>query len=129
MSHPLLTRLADEFGWPVLDTPGALAGYLARPGVHCVFIPGDPARNLETPDAAVILPELYQTFQRRFDCAVAGDAIEVALREATGVLKTPSFLFYDGAVFLGGIARIRDWDDYLARIPQILSQIPAPAEG
>ncbi|MGY6704446.1 hydrogenase accessory protein [Roseinatronobacter sp.] len=121
MSHPLLTRLTDEFGWPRLETADALAAHLARDGLHCLFIPGDAARNLETPDAAVILPELHQTFQGRFDCALVGDALEAGLREVTRVLKTPSFLFYDGDQFLGGIAKIRDWDDYMARIPQILT--------
>lgn len=129
MSHPLLSRLTQDFGWPHLDSPDALADYLARAGLHCLFIPGDVARNLETLDAAVILPELQRHFQRRFDCALVGNAIEAPLRDATRVLKTPSFLFYDGDRFLGGIAKIRDWDDYLARIPQILSQMPAPAEG
>lgn len=121
MSHPLLTRLTEEFGWPLLDTPDALAAHLAQPGLHCLFIPGDAKRNLETADAAVILPELRQTFQGRFDCALVGDALEAGLREATRVLKTPSFLFYDGEVFLGGVAKIRDWDDYMTRIPQILT--------
>lgn len=121
MSHPLLTRLTEDFGWPVLDTPDALAAHLAQPGLHCLFIPGDAKRNLETADAAVILPELRQAFQGRFDCALVGDALEAGLREATRVLKTPSFLFYDGDRFLGGIAKIRDWDDYMTRIPQILT--------
>jgi hydrogenase-1 operon protein HyaE len=121
MSHPLLTRLTEDFGWPRLDTAQELAEHLAQPGLHCLFIPGDPVRNLETADAAVILPELQQAFQGRFDCALVGEALEAPLREATRVLKTPSFLFYDSEEFLGGIAKIRDWDDYLARIPQILT--------
>jgi hydrogenase-1 operon protein HyaE len=113
-------------GWPHLADADALAAHLARPGLHCLFIPGDAARNLETADAAVILPELQQAFQGRFDCALVGDALEAGLREATRVLKTPGFLFYDGDRFLGGIAKVRDWDDYMARIPQILS---TPAES
>ncbi|NBB98010.1 MAG: hydrogenase accessory protein [Alphaproteobacteria bacterium] len=126
MSHPLLTRLTDEMGWPHLADADDLAAHLAQPGLHCLFIPGDPARNLETGDAAVILPELQKAFRDRFDCALVGDAIEAGLREATRVLKTPGFLFYDGDRFLGGIAKIRDWDDYMARVPQILS---TPAES
>ncbi|TVP74651.1 MAG: hydrogenase accessory protein [Rhodobacteraceae bacterium] len=121
MSHPLLARLTEDFGWPQLDAPEALAAHLAQPGLHCLFIPGDAARNLETADAAVILPELRQAFQGRFDCALVGDALDAGLREETRVLKTPSFLFYDGDRFLGGIAKIRDWDDYMTRIPQILT--------
>lgn len=121
MSHPLLTRLTADLGWPQLDTSDALAAHLAQPGLHCLFIPGDARRNLETADAAVILPELQQAFQGRFDCALIGDGLDAGLREETRVLKTPSFLFYEGDQFLGGIAKIRDWDDYMNRIPQILS--------
>lgn len=126
MSHPLVSRLVSDLGWPHLDSATALAGRLAAPGLHCLFIPGDAARNLETPDAAVILPELHRAFQGRFDCAVVGDAIEADLRDRTQVRKTPAFLFYDGDRFLGGIAKVRDWEDYLARIPQILA---APVES
>ncbi|SOB93463.1 thioredoxin domain-containing protein [Rhodobacter maris] len=119
--HPLVARLSTEFGWPRLENASDLAEFTCRPGVHCLFVPGDSARNLETPDAAVVLPELRQAFQNGFDCAVVGDAIEADLREATRVLKTPSFLFYRDGTFLGGIEKIRDWDDYLARIPHILA--------
>lgn len=118
--HPLLSRLVADLGWPHLETEAALAAHLDRPGTHCLLVPGDAARNLETADAAVILPELRMAFQNAFDCALVGDGIEAALREAHGVLKTPSFLFFSEGRFVGGIARIRDWDDYMARIPHIL---------
>ena len=70
---------------------------------------------------------LEQAFQRAFDCALVDDAIEAALRERTGVLKTPSLIFFRDGVCLGGIPKVRDWDDYMARVPQILNAIPAPA--
>jgi len=118
--HPLLTRLEVELGWPRLRSLSDVAEFTSRPGLHCLFIPGDPVRNLETADAAVILPELHIAFQRSFDCALVGDAIEAKLREAHGVLKTPSFLFFSEGRMVGAVARIRDWDDYMARIPYIL---------
>lgn len=120
MPHPLIDRLTTELGWPRLDTPEALEAHLATPGTHCLFVPGDPARNLETTDAAVILPELCMVFQHVFDCAVVGDAIEAGLRERSGVLKTPSLIFYRDGRCLGGIPKVRDWADYLARIQTIL---------
>ena len=123
--HPLIQRLTDDLGWPHLTDAAALDAHLARPGIHCLFVPGDPARNLETPDAAVILPELRTAFQGRFDCAVVGDAIEARLREAQGVLKTPSFLFLRDGALLGAIPKVRDWDDYLARTSHILGLTPA----
>lgn len=118
--HPLLNRLTTELGWPHLETMEQVDAFLARPGAHCLFIPGDAARNLETADAAVVLPELRMVFQNAFDCALIGDAIEAQLREAHGVLKTPSFLFFRDGELQGAIAKIRDWDDYMARVPAIL---------
>jgi len=127
MRHPLIARLETEFGWPRLATMDEVNAFTAAPGAHCLFVPGDPARNLESADVAVILPELHMTFQRAFDCAVVDDAIEAQLRDATGVLKTPSLIFFRDGQLLGGIPKVRDWDDYMARIPQILNAIPAPA--
>lgn len=128
MSHPLLTRLTDEMGWPTLNSDQDLAAFTNRPGVHCLFIPGDFKRNLESADVAVILPELKMVFQGRFDCAVVGDAIETALRETTRVLKTPSILFYREGALIGGLPKVRDWDEYITRINQILATpSPAPA--
>ncbi|PTV95491.1 hydrogenase-1 operon protein HyaE [Rhodobacter aestuarii] len=119
--HPLVTRLTEEFAYPRLENGSDLAEFTRRPGVHCLFVPGDAARNLETPDAAVVLPELRQAFQNGFDCAVVGDGIETTLREETRVLKTPSFIFFREGEFLGGIEKIRDWDDYIARTSHILT--------
>ena len=123
--HTLIERLVTALGWPLLGDPAALAAHLAAPGTHCLFVPGDAARNLETADAAVILPELRQAFQGRFDCAVVGDAIEARLRETHQVLKTPAFIFFHGGAMIGAIPKVRDWDDYLARTSHILGLVPA----
>ena len=127
MAHPLIDRLVTDFGWPRLATMADVAAFTEAPGAHCLFVPGDPKRNLESADVAVILPELHMAFQRAFDCALVDDAIEAALRERNGVLKTPSLIFFRDGVCLGGIPKVRDWDDYMARVPQILNAIPAPA--
>ena len=120
--HPLIRRLETEFGYPRLASAHDLAEFTRRPGAHCLFVPGDARRNLETTDAAVVLPELRMAFQGAFDCAVVDDAIEAALREETRALKTPGFLFYRDGAYLGGIEKIRDWSDYIARIQFLLTQ-------
>lgn len=119
--HPLIARLESEFGYPRLQSQHDLTEFTTRPGAHCLFIPGDPRRNLETADAAVILPELRQAFQGAFDCAVVDDVIEAKLRESTRALKTPGLLFYRDGNFVGSIEKVRDWSDYLTRISHILS--------
>lgn len=127
MNHPLIDRLTQGLGWPVIDGPAALDAFAGRTGLHVVFVPGDPARNLESTDAAVILPELVRAFRGSFDCAVCAPAHETALREATGVFKTPSLIFFRDGVQVGDIQKLRDWDDYLARTGHIAA-LPVAAE-
>lgn len=127
MDHPLITRLLTEFGYPHLETPEDVDAFTGAPGVHVVFVPGNVDRNLETPDVAVILPELQQAFQGRFDCAVAGDPVETAVREAAQVMKTPSLIFYREGEVIAGIPKVRDWSEYVDRIAQILA-LPVAAE-
>jgi hydrogenase-1 operon protein HyaE len=99
---------------PEVDT------FVGGPGAHCLFVPGDARRNLETADAAVILPELRGAFANAFDCAIVDDGIEATVRERVRALKTPGFLFYREGRFLGAIEKIRDWNDYVARTTHIL---------
>ena len=124
-THPLIARLTGELGWPLLASTSEMEAFTRRPGVHVLFVPGDPARNLETGDVAVILPELKMVFQGAFDCAVVDDGIEEAVRKAADVFKTPSLLFFREGALIGAIPKVRDWDDYLARIQHILAT-PAP---
>ena len=127
MTHPLVTRLTEEFGYPALDSMAAVDAFVSAPGTHAIFVPGDAERNLETPDVAVILPELRAAFQRRFDCAVALDSVETDLRETTGVFKTPSLIFYRDGALLGGIPKVRDWSDYVEIVTRFLAR-PVAAE-
>ncbi len=127
MTHPLITRLTDEMGWPRLGSDHDVTEFTTRPGVHVVYVPGDPKRNLETADVAVILPELKMAFQGQFDCAVAGDEIEEKLRDDTKVFKTPSLIFFREGAVIGAIPKVRDWSEYMTRIGQILAQ-PVAAE-
>lgn len=120
--HPLLSRLTDEFGWPHLMNQHDVTEFTGRPGVHVLFLPGDIKRNLETPDVAVILPELRIAFQNQFDCALVDDAIEGEVRESVKVFKTPSLFFYREGKYIGAIPKVRDWDDYITRIGQLLAQ-------
>ncbi len=127
MAHPLIDRLTTELGWPCLAHEDAILAWVARPGTHVLFVPGDAKRNLETADVAVILPELVTAFQGRFDCAVVAEAAENGVKESSGVNKTPSLIFYRAGVCLGGIPKVRDWDDYMARVTRFLD-LPIAAE-
>lgn len=127
MTHPLVTRLSDELGWPLFNDIASLNKWVGQPGVHVLFVPGTQRWNLEAPDVAIILPELQMAFQGRFDCAVVDDAIEAEVRDQSGVFKTPSLIIYREGECLGGIPKVRDWDDYMARMTRFLS-LPVAAE-
>lgn len=121
MPSPLIDRLTGPLGWPLLASMEALDAFAARPGAHGLFVPGDPDKNLETSDAAVILPELVAAFGGVFDCAVVDGAIERAVRTRFEVWPTPSLILLREGALLGAIPKVRDWDDYLARTRAILS--------
>lgn len=127
MDHPLITRLTEEFGYPVLHSMADVAAFTEAPGHHVIFVAGDVRRNLETPDVAVILPELRQAFQGRFDCAVAAEEVQSELRATTEVHKTPSLIFFHQGTCTGGIPKVRDWTDYVERVTHLLSH-PLAAE-
>ena len=129
MTSPLIDRLTDEFGWPRLDSMEAVQGFVVGPGEHCLFVPGDPAKNLETNDVAVILPEIVTAFQGRFDCAVIDASIEQEVRVQYDAWVTPGLVFVREGQIIGKVTRVQDWDDYLKAIVAILQgQATAAAE-
>ncbi len=121
MSSPLIDRLTDELKWPLLNSMVDLDAFASAPGDHCLFVPGNPQKNLESNDAAVVLPELVLAFQGRFDCAVVGDEIEEEVRVRFDTWPTPSLIFMRDGDVLDAIPRVRDWTDYLNRIQLILN--------
>lgn len=121
---PLIDRLNDEFGWPRLEKWDAFEAFVGAEGEHVVFLPGDVARNLESNDVAVVLPEIVQAFQGRFDAAVIGDEIEYAVRDSVKSFRTPNLLFFRDGLYLGDIPKVRDWSEYVARVQVILSRQP-----
>ena len=52
MTHPLIARLTTEIGWPSLSHAGDVTEFTGRPGVHCLFVPGDPAIDYKAVEAA-----------------------------------------------------------------------------
>lgn len=119
--HPLLDRLVEDQGYPHLQTPAETEAWISREGAHVVFLPGDMAKNLEAPDVAVVLPELRMAFQGQFDCAVAQGDADKWVRDTIEMHKTPNLVFFREGRFLSCLPKVRDWSDYMARIPQILA--------
>ncbi|PWC89419.1 hydrogenase [Azospirillum sp. TSH100] len=117
---PLVDLLTDSHGYPRLDHADDRP-WLDDPAKNwVVFLPGHGKGNAETADIAVILPELVRALHPRLTPAVAGEAAERAILALTGMMSLPALVFLRGDRLLGSIPRVRDWDDYLQRIGEIL---------
>ena len=128
MSRTLIDRIAGERGWTRLEDEAALDAFCAGAGARCLFVPGDPAKNLESADVAVILPQIEAAFGGAFVTALVCEAVDRPARERFDVWPTPSLIFVSEGRALGAIPRVRDWDDYLARTREILSAAAVMAQ-
>jgi hydrogenase-1 operon protein HyaE len=117
---PLVDVLTEVHGYLRLDHADDRP-WLADPTKSwVVFLPGHGKGNAETADIAVILPELVRALHPHLTPAVAGEAAERAILSLTGMMSLPALVFLRGDRLLGSIPRVRDWDDYLQRIGEIL---------
>lgn len=114
--HPLILRLSAECGLPLIDDLSTLG-----PGLSVVFFAGNPDQHRESPDVAVVLPELLRAFGGRLSGAVAAPAAEAALAPTCGVFVFPTLAFVrDGAV-IHTIPKVRDWAEYVREITGLLA--------
>jgi hydrogenase-1 operon protein HyaE len=120
MPSTLIERLVQN-GYPRLDAAG-LDAFLSGEGTLVLFLTGDPAKNLETDDMAVILPELMKAFPGRVVPAIVDRSIEQALRERFDVWPLPSLIFVERGEKKGAIAKMRGWDEFLAETGEILAR-------
>lgn len=117
---PLVDLLTDVHGYRRLDNADDRPWLEDPAKCWVVFLPGHGKGNAETADVAVILPELVRALHPRLTPAVAGEAAERAILALTGMMSLPALVFLRGDRLLGSIPRVRDWDDYLQRIGEIL---------
>ena len=61
MTSPLIDRLVDELGYPVLDDDN-FEDFITSTPYSVLFLTEDPKRFPESLDVAVILPELIKRF-------------------------------------------------------------------
>ena len=115
MTHPLIARLTDTLGYPLVGSR-TLEPVLAAADHTVLFFTGDPATAPEALDVAVVLPELIRHFGGRLHAAVVAREDEQALQSLYGFEQWPTLVFLQRDRYLGAISRIQDWSDYLERI-------------
>lgn len=123
--HPLVRRLLTERAYSYIEAPGDTARLDARD--HLLFLPAHGKAHLESPDIAVVLPELVKALggEETLGGAVAGPKAEAALRDAMS-LALPAIVVVRGGAPVGAVSRMRDWDEYLERLGALL-QAPSAA--
>lgn len=119
MTHPLIKRLIDEYDYPAIGLEEHEA-FVASPDTGVLFFAGEPKKFGETVDVAVVLPELIAAFEGRLRPAVIAKEAEKTLQLKYGFREWPSLVFVRDGGWLGTISRIRNWQDYLEEIGDIL---------
>jgi len=118
--HPLIVRLVDEFGYPLLSE-GDLEAFANAPGDAVLFCAGDPVQHPECLDVAVVLPEILRTFPGRFRAGIPAQGMEAAMQARYGFSRWPTLVFLRGGAYVGMISGIQDWAVYMSRIEELLA--------
>lgn len=130
MSHPLIDRLLEEFGYAEVSLANH-DDFVAQPGMNVLFFPGDPNSVKDSTDVAVVLPELVSVFEDKLRPGVVtdvrGDGAE--LQKKYGFGAYPALVFVREGEYVGVITRIQNWVDYIEEIGNLLVAPPKRAPG
>jgi hydrogenase-1 operon protein HyaE len=123
MSSPLIEALASRHGFASVNELN-LDDFLKAHERSVLFFAGDSERLVESADVAVILPELVKHFSGLVP-ALVETAAERPLQLRYRFNAFPALVFFKGDGYLGAIARLLSWRDYLAEIEDILARAPS----
>jgi len=128
--HPLIEQMFSRHGFVHVDAE-TLEAFAAAPGHAMLVFTEDPVRYKETLDIAVIAPEIARAFQGMFRVAVLlpSDARKVAPRY--GFTRWPALVVLKDGHYVGAIDGLRNWDEYIGEMQQLLAAEPtrAPSIG
>lgn len=117
--HPLISRLVNEYNYPLLEE-SSLAAFLAQAGDVVLFCAGDPIQYPECLDVAVILPELEKAVPGQFRYAVCSRDTDPVMQARYGFNRWPTLVFLRDGAYVGIISGVQDWTAYLERIGELL---------
>jgi hydrogenase-1 operon protein HyaE len=96
MTHPLIQRLYDDYGYPEV-TLQTHDDFISQPGIAVLFFAGDPKLFRDTTD-------------------IAGKA----LQQHYGFAAWPSLVFLRDGGYLGCLTGIQNWSEYLQAISDLV---------
>jgi len=127
MTHPLIQRLFDDYGYPEVSLE-THDGFVAQPGLAVLFFAGEPRRFRDTTDIAVVLPELVKALGGALRAGVVAAEAGKPLQEQYRFDTWPALVFLRDGACLGSICGIQNWSDYLEQIDSMLRAGPAHPE-
>jgi hydrogenase-1 operon protein HyaE len=128
MPSPLIRRMLERYGYPVLDQD-SIDGFLASHDQVVLLFAENPQQFPESNDVAVILPELIKAFDGRLEAALIDRKAEHELQRRYGFGTWPALVFLRRGEYLGVITQVQNWDDYLREIDRLLASEPVKAPG
>ncbi len=130
MSNVLIDRLLTEFNYPEISLDNH-DEFVHQQGLVVLFFPGDAETVKDATDVAVILPELVDAFDQRFNPGVVTDTFGagMTLKRQYGFTHYPSLVFVRDGEYVGTISRIQDWSDYLSKIQSFFTAPVRRAPG
>lgn len=117
MTHPLIDRLLADLDYPEINLANH-DDFVAAAGMNVMFFPGNPETVRDATDVAVVLPELVEAFAGQIRPGVVTDTFGDGkqLKRQYGFTQYPALVFVRDGDYVGTIARVQDWADYLTRI-------------
>lgn len=127
--HPLLQQLVTRHGFTPLD--GSSVDAFAAEGHVLLAFLEDPVRYKETLDLAVIAPEVARTFADRLRPGVFMPDVSRKAATRYGFARWPALVVLKDGEYVGAIDGLRNWDEYLTEMQQLLTAAPrrAPSVG
>ncbi|MFA5983707.1 MAG: hydrogenase [Methylococcaceae bacterium] len=120
MRSVLLEQLQTRHGLPLLDADN-FDHFVYGNDTVLLFFSNDPVQFPESNDVAVILPELLKTFSGRMQAGVISKAIERELQARYHFTSWPALVFLRGGEYLGVVTGIKNWQEYIVEIGQVLA--------
>ncbi|HEY1461365.1 MAG TPA: hydrogenase [Casimicrobiaceae bacterium] len=122
--HPLIGQLFAKHGCTEVDVD-TFDAFAQQPGHALVLFTEDPLRIRETLDLAVIVPELAQAFRGCFRVGVLLPVAARQLQARYGFRRWPAFVILRDGAYVGAVEGLRNWDEYVQEVGQLLEAAPA----
>lgn len=122
--HPLIAELFSRHGFAEV-TADNFEAFTQAPGHTLLLFTEDPVRYRETLDLAVITPELARALPGRFRVGVLLPGPARAFHSRYNFRRWPAYVILRDGRYVGAIEGMHGWEDFLARLSDLLAAPPA----